>query len=160
METQEHAVLFAASLNLTSWLLSSLWRMFVKSFYHCQLCCKVKYLTWLKPLLKPKSSSINSEPKELKLQHRINFFDKASDLAAKVDEIPTILKVAARQQPRAHVPAATPKEYWKRALYIPFLDHIIQEVLDHLAGNEERFQAEHLIPSKLEGFTNGTTQQI
>ncbi|XP_033739147.1 52 kDa repressor of the inhibitor of the protein kinase-like [Pecten maximus] len=81
-------------------------------------------------------------------------FDKATSLAAKVDEIPTIPRGAARQQHRANVPAATPKEYWKRALYYPFLDHILQELEDRLAGNEARFQPQYSIPTKLDGLTD------
>lgn len=38
-------------------------------------------------------------------------FDKATELAAKVDEVPSIPRGAARQQHRPNVPAATPNEY-------------------------------------------------
>lgn len=87
-------------------------------------------------------------------------FDKATDLADKVDKVPVIPRGAARQQHRANVPAATPKEYWKRALYYPFIDHMMQELQDRLVGNEDRFRAEQFIPTKLHGLTDAITRQV
>ena len=32
-----------------------------------------------------------------------------------------------RQTARSNVEASTPEEYWRRTVFVPFLDHLIQE---------------------------------
>lgn len=49
-----------------------------------------------------------------------------------------------------NVPATGPKEYWKRALFIPCIDHLLKELRDRLIKHEDMFVAHYLIPSKLE----------
>ena len=49
---------------------------------------------------------------------------------------------------------------WKRALYLPFLDHMLGELQDRLVGNEDRFLAQHPIPAKLDGLTGQITRQV
>ncbi|MCG7879674.1 MAG: hypothetical protein N0C90_25600, partial [Candidatus Thiodiazotropha endolucinida] len=82
------------------------------------------------------------------------------DLASKDEEVPSIPRGAVRQRHCVNVPAQTPKEYWKRALFFPFLDHLIQELQDRLVGNEARFHAEYLIPIKLQGLSNQVARQL
>ncbi|CAG2202136.1 unnamed protein product [Mytilus edulis] len=55
---------------------------------------------------------------------------------------------AGRQQHRVNVPAETPSQYWKRAMFIPFLDYLIQELARRLVSNEDRFSAQYLISTK------------
>ena len=81
-------------------------------------------------------------------------------MATKVYEVPSIPRGSARQQQRVNVPAATPKQYWNRDLYLPFLDHILRELQNRLVGNEDRFLAQHLIPAKLDGLTCRITRQV
>jgi len=49
--------------------------------------------------------------------------EKATEIAALYNIDPSIPRRARRQQHRANVEA-----YWKRAVYHPFLDHLISEV--------------------------------
>ncbi|XP_076030802.1 52 kDa repressor of the inhibitor of the protein kinase-like [Oratosquilla oratoria] len=58
-------------------------------------------------------------------------FVKAEDLLVEVgsahDGIP-IPRVCARQTQRANVPAASAEEYYRRSVYIPFVDHVVAEL--------------------------------
>ena len=66
-------------------------------------------------------------------------FEKAVKVADTVEEVPTMPRGAGRQRHRVNVPAETPSQYWKRAMFLPFLDHLIQELTRRLVSNEERF---------------------
>ncbi|VDI83267.1 Hypothetical predicted protein [Mytilus galloprovincialis] len=77
-------------------------------------------------------------------------YNSAVTLADSVDVVPSMPRGATRQQHRVNVPAAGPKDYWKRALFIPFIDHLLQELRDRLIKNEDRFVVQYLILSKLE----------
>jgi DNA-nicking Smr family endonuclease len=49
-------------------------------------------------------------------------------LAEKQNVLPSKPRTAGRQQNRDNVPADTPKEYWRRSVYYPLLDHIAIEL--------------------------------
>ena len=53
-----------------------------------------------------------------------NAVELSSDLATE----PSIPRTASRQQHRANSPHDTPEEYYRRNLFVPFLDHITQEM--------------------------------
>lgn len=55
-------------------------------------------------------------------------FEKARKLADTIEEAPNIPRGATRQSYRVNVPAENPRQYWKWAMYFPFLDHLIQEL--------------------------------
>ena len=52
-------------------------------------------------------------------------YQKAVDTAALVEEAPTIPRANGRQRHRANVPAETPNQYWRRAMALPFIDHLL-----------------------------------
>ncbi|CAG2239243.1 unnamed protein product [Mytilus edulis] len=79
-------------------------------------------------------------------------FQKAVQVADTVEEVPAMPRAAGRQRHRVNVPAETPSQYWKRAMFLPFLDHLIQELTRRLVSNEDRFSAQYLIPTKLDGI--------
>ena len=54
--------------------------------------------------------------------------DAAVQLATKIDVTPHVTRLKGRQTQRNNVPALNPEEYFKRAITIPFLDHIMQEL--------------------------------
>jgi len=58
------------------------------------------------------------------------------------------------------VPAETPNQYWRRAIYLPFIDHLLQELNSRLISNENRFCAQYLIPTKLDGLTREITNTV
>ena len=87
-------------------------------------------------------------------------FEKARKLADTIEEAPSIPIGATRQRHRVNVPAENPSQYWKRAMYLPFLDHLIQELTNRLVTNEDRFCVQYLIPKKLSGLTRELTEKL
>ena len=58
--------------------------------------------------------------------HRV--FQSASELADKIGEELTAPRIRGRQTHRANAPADGPEEYYKRNIFIPFLDHLIDQL--------------------------------
>ena len=52
------------------------------------------------------------------------------------------------QTQRANMPAETPSEHWKRAMFFPTTDHVCTELEDRLSTDQDRFVAQYLIPSR------------
>ncbi|XP_061173542.1 uncharacterized protein LOC133182709 [Saccostrea echinata] len=92
--------------------------------------------------------------------HWDDLFHKATVVAASVNEVPVIPRGVARQVNRVNVPAVNPSQYWKRAMYLPFVDHLIQELTSRLVKNEDRFAAQTLIPQNLHVLTNDMLNKI
>ena len=80
-------------------------------------------------------------------------YEEALELAARVDVEPKKPRQAGRQQHRVNVPADSISAYWRRAMYYPFMDHLIEELKDRLIQPQERFVAQVLIPSRLQQTT-------
>ena len=74
--------------------------------------------------------------------------EKAIDIASDYGIDPSSPRTAGRQQHRNNVPANTPSAYWKRAMYLPFLDHLVTEINEKLVVPLPGFQAQLLIPGK------------
>ena len=56
------------------------------------------------------------------------WFNKAVEMAARIEVTPCVPRSVGHQTQRNNVPASNPEEYFKRAITIPFLDHIMQEL--------------------------------
>ena len=55
-----------------------------------------------------------------------------------------------RQTARSNVEASTPEEYWRRTIFVPFLDHLIQEFEERFSQlNEDAVRGLHLLPSNI-----------
>ena len=54
--------------------------------------------------------------------------EKATGIAAAYNIDPSIPSRTGRQQHGNNVEAGTPSAYWKRAVYLPFLDHLVNEI--------------------------------
>ncbi|VDI17927.1 Hypothetical predicted protein [Mytilus galloprovincialis] len=80
-------------------------------------------------------------------------FDKAVTMADTIEVLPSMPRRIGRHVNRANHPADTPSQYWKRALYCPFLDYFIAELTGRLLDNSDRFQGQNLIPARLEWLT-------
>ena len=61
---------------------------------------------------------------------------------------PSSPRTAGRQQRHKNIPADTPSAYWKRAIYLPFQDHLVTEVNEKLMVPLPGLQAQLLIPGK------------
>jgi hypothetical protein len=80
-------------------------------------------------------------------------FEEAVALGVRNDVQPSVQRSARRQCHRGNVPGDTPSEYWKRNLYIPFVDNLVNELNDRLVQNEHRFSAQYLLPSQIANIT-------
>ena len=75
--------------------------------------------------------------------------EKATGIAAAYNIDPSIPRRTGRQQHRTNVEAGTPSAYWKRAVYLPFLDHLVNEINEKLVMPLPGFQAQLLTPGIL-----------
>ena len=87
-------------------------------------------------------------------------FDNAVDLAAKFNVEASKPRNAGRQVHRENVPADTPSQYWKRAMYLPFMDHLLQELDTRLLVAQDRYVAQYIIPSQLTKLTPQRITQL
>lgn len=67
---------------------------------------------------------------------------------------------ARRQCHRGNVPGDNPSEYWKRNLYLPFVDHLVNELNDRLVQNKNQFSAQYLIPSQIGNITRAKMTEL
>ena len=58
--------------------------------------------------------------------------------------------LTANQQHRVNVPANTPKQQGRKALYLLLVDHLIQELNERLLKQSDRFLGKYLISTKLQ----------
>ena len=54
-------------------------------------------------------------------------YEDAVELAANFEVQPRKLRNAGKQRHRKKIPADTPCQYWKRAMYLPVMDHLLQK---------------------------------
>ena len=70
-------------------------------------------------------------------KHCTDWYNMATTTARKADIEPSMPRVVGRQQHRSNVEAESPKEYYKRALTIPLLDHLISEMDSYFDPNND-----------------------
>ena len=87
-------------------------------------------------------------------------FERAKELPAGCEIDPGVPRISAIQRNRANVPAVTPQQYWYRALYLPLVDHLIQELNDRLLNHNDRFLGQYLVPTQLGSLNRETTNKI
>ena len=87
-------------------------------------------------------------------------FERAKTIATEWNIEPTRPRLAANQRHRVNVPAEMPKDYWKRALYLPLVDHLLQELDKRLLKHHDRFPGQYLIPTKIHLLKSDTTDKI
>ena len=57
--------------------------------------------------------------------------------------------------------ASTPEEYWRRTVFVPFLDHCIQEFEERFSRlNEDAVRGLHLLPSNISKISTEDIQAI
>ena len=62
----------------------------------------------------------------------------------------TVSRICGRQTSRSNVEASTPEEYWRRTIFIPFFDHLIQAFSDRFSQlNEDAIRGFKLLPSNV-----------
>ena len=73
---------------------------------------------------------------------------KASSIAEVYNIAPSIPRTTEGQQYRNNVDADSASAYWKRSLYLPFLDHLNNDIDEQLVKPLPGFQAQLLIPDQ------------
>ena len=58
----------------------------------------------------------------------IKWYNEASDMALKIGVTPSIPCVSGQQTQRNNVTATSPEEYYRCAVTMPFVDHLLQEL--------------------------------
>ena len=65
--------------------------------------------------------------------------------AVEFDIGPCMPRTTGRQQHRVDVLGTNPESCLQRALYLPLIDHLIQEMNDRLLSQEDRFLGQYLL---------------
>ena len=87
-------------------------------------------------------------------------YDSAVQVAATIGVVPSMPRNRGAQQNRPNAPADNPSAYWKRNMYLPFVDHLIAELDRRLLAAEPRYTAQHLLPKKAAQITQLLGDQI
>jgi len=65
--------------------------------------------------------------------------ERGRQIAAEFEIEPNMPRTTGRQQHRVNVPVTNPESYLQRAVYLPLIDHLIQEMNDKFLSREDRF---------------------
>ena len=76
------------------------------------------------------AETVNSSLRKIRQDDNVwqELYQDITKLAEKQNVLPSKPRTAGRQQNRDNVPADTPEEYWRRSVYYPLLDHIVNEI--------------------------------
>jgi len=91
---------------------------------------------------------------------RNTLYEDAVELAAKFEVQPSKPGNAGKQRRREHFPADTPCQYWKRAMYLPVVDHLLQEMNTRLLVAKDRYVAQNIMPKQLVHLTPERIAQL
>ena len=87
-------------------------------------------------------------------------YARGKQIAAESDIEPSMPRTTGRQQHRVNVPATNPESYWRGAVYLPLIDHLIQDMNDRLLSQEDPFLGQYLLPTKLQGLSNDVQDKM
>ena len=130
------------------------------------------HLVPLSKMLQNKTCDLVEASKEAGIQHNLvqtqrnddtlwdDLYDKAVAMATTVDVEPSRPRVIVRQQNRQNVPAATISEYWKRNMWLPFMDHMSVELSESLLNGQDRLAARYLLPVHIAQLTADKVQAL
>ena len=78
-----------------------------------------------------------------------DLYDKAVDVSSNFAIHPTMPRRAGRQKNRANPDVQTVSDFCRVTVYYVFLHCLVKEMETRILGNEDRYCAHHLMPSKL-----------
>ena len=96
----------------------------------------------------------------LKQQHSnaafTQLYQTVKSFAAFVDVQENMPRTVGRQSYRSTVPSSSPEEYWRRSMYFPFLDHLIEEIQSRLLSPEleKYYSLQYLLPHNVSHLSN------
>lgn len=73
---------------------------------------------------------------------------------------PSKPKMAERHTHRNNIPADTPEQYWRRSIFYPLLDHIVNEIEERIVVPQDRFLAQILVPFRLASLTKEKEPEV
>ncbi|KAH3809008.1 hypothetical protein DPMN_137371 [Dreissena polymorpha] len=76
-------------------------------------------------------------------------YEKAVALAEEFGIDPFMPGHAGRHSHMPNAPAATTSQLWKTNMYLPFMDHLLQELDSRLLQGHARLNVQYLIPTKV-----------
>ena len=83
-------------------------------------------------------------------------YQTVKSFAAFVDIQENMPRTVGRQSYRSTVPSSSPEEYWRRSMYFPFLDHLIEEIQSRLLSPEleKYYSVQYLLPHNVSHLSN------
>ncbi|XP_073251404.1 52 kDa repressor of the inhibitor of the protein kinase-like [Porites lutea] len=89
------------------------------------------------------------------------WYSNAVELSSDLGTEPSVPRTASRQQHRANAPHDTPEEYYRRNLFVPFLDHITQEMSSRFGNTQKTaVQLLGLVPSITVSHTDANIDAV
>ena len=104
------------------------------------------------------ASVVKTERNDPKVWNAI--WDSTNGLAALADIQPSHPRRILNQEHRPNAPADNPSHYWKRNMYVRFVDHLTTELETRLLQCVERFKAQHLLPNKVANLPDDTAREV
>ncbi|KAJ8314827.1 LOW QUALITY PROTEIN: hypothetical protein KUTeg_006977 [Tegillarca granosa] len=80
-------------------------------------------------------------------------YQSAVDIGQPLNIQESMPRRVGRQCHRDNHPVDTPKQYWRVATYLPFIDHMKQELESRLLSPEDRFNGQYLLPRVVNNIT-------
>ena len=75
-----------------------------------------------------------------------NLFEKAEEIAKLTDVEIVVPRQAGRQHHRANIPAADPEEYYRRTVFLPFIDFLIEQLSSRFQDSPKVLDLQELLP--------------
>ena len=78
-----------------------------------------------------------------------SLYQEAETLTSKVNSTPRVPRMASKLKHRSNPEHDSIPQYWKRALYFPFIDHVINELQSRLVIPSPFFEIEKFLPQRI-----------
>ena len=86
--------------------------------------------------------------------------ERATEMGRPHQITPSVPRVVGRQTLRNNTPGNNISQYWRRNLYLPFIDHLLQQLRGRLLVPRPHFIAQYLLPARLHMLTPELAAQV
>ncbi|XP_052799150.1 uncharacterized protein LOC128230746 [Mya arenaria] len=87
-------------------------------------------------------------------------FESAIYIAQHNDIEPSFPRVEQRQCHRSNKEADDPSSYWRKNMFLPFIDHLYTELDERLINAEPRYSAQYLLPKRLNQLSEALVDSV
>lgn len=89
-------------------------------------------------------------------------YEEAKALSTLVGTEEMMPRTVSRQNYRSNIPSTNPEDYWRRSMYYPFLDHLIEEIQSRLLSTdlEKYYSVQYLLPSSISHLDDDKVKEI